>query len=235
MSSLAKFLEGGAFGILNDIVSTFHSDDGYAIPNRFEVLILPPPKNAGGSITNLFSGSERKSDARAISLRCESISLPGRSLNTEEDTNIYGPSREVVKGATYAGEVAMTFQASSGLDERVFFEEWQKQAFDETSWNVGYYNDFVSRVEIYLLDKQDQRRYGIKLHEAYPKEIVATELNQGTRGDIIKNSVNFQYRYWTTLDIQRQAPNLGDKIFSTIVNTVERNISANIPKVLTRL
>ena len=42
MASLAKFLEGGAFGVLNDILSEFHSDDGYAIPNRFEVLISAP-------------------------------------------------------------------------------------------------------------------------------------------------------------------------------------------------
>ena len=38
MASLARFLEAGAFGVLNDILSTFHSDEGYAIPNRFEVL-----------------------------------------------------------------------------------------------------------------------------------------------------------------------------------------------------
>ena len=36
MADIAKFLEGGAFGVLNDIVSTFHSDDGHAVPNRFE-------------------------------------------------------------------------------------------------------------------------------------------------------------------------------------------------------
>ena len=42
MASLAKFLEGGAFGGLNDILSTFHSEDGSAVPNRFECLILPP-------------------------------------------------------------------------------------------------------------------------------------------------------------------------------------------------
>ena len=52
MASLARFLEAGAFGVLNDILSTFHSDEGYAIPNRFEVLILSPPKRGGGITTN---------------------------------------------------------------------------------------------------------------------------------------------------------------------------------------
>ena len=61
MAGLAKFLEGGAFGVLNDILSTFHSDEGYAIPNRFEVMIFPPAGVLGG--------------AREVSLRCEPIQI----------------------------------------------------------------------------------------------------------------------------------------------------------------
>ena len=235
MANLAKFLEAGAFGVLNDILSSFHSDEGYAIPNRFEVLILSPPKRGGGITTNAYAGSERGSDARAVSLRCESVNLPGRNLNTLTDTNIYGPTREIVDGVTYAEEIAMTFQASSGLDERVFFEEWQKQAFDENSWNVGYYNDYVSEVQIYLLDRKDQRRYGLRLLEAFPKTIEATELNQGSNNELIKTSVNFSFRYWETLDANRISRPLGDLIASNLLDTVQRSIVANLPRVLSKL
>ena len=235
MANLAKFLEAGAFGVLNDILSSFHSDEGYAIPNRFEVLILSPPKRGGGITTNAYAGSERGSDARAISLRCESVSLPGRNLNTLTDTNIYGPTREIVDGVTYAEDISMTFQASSGLDERVFFEEWQKQAFDENSWNVGYYNDYVSEVQIYLLDRKDQRRYGLRLLEAFPKTIEATELNQGSNNELIKTSVNFSFRYWETLDANRISRPLGDLIASNLIDTVQRSINANLPRILTKL
>ena len=235
MANLAKFLEAGAFGVLNDILSSFHSDEGYAIPNRFEVLILSPPKRGGGITTNAYAGSERGSDARAVSLRCESVSLPGRNLNSLTDTNIYGPTREIVDGVTYAEDITMTFQASSGLNERVFFEEWQKQAFDENSWNVGYYNDYVSEVQIYLLDRKDQRRYGLKLIEAFPKTIEATELNQGANNEIIKTSVSFSFRYWETLDANRVSRPLGDLIASNLIDTVQRSINANLPRILTKL
>ena len=235
MASLARFLEAGAFGVLNDILSTFHSDEGYAIPNRFEVLILSPPKRGGGITTNAYAGSERGSDARAVSLRCESIQLPGRNLNTLTDSNIYGPTREIVDGVTYAEDISMIFQASSGLNERVFFEEWQKQAFDENTWNVGYYNDYVSEVHIYLLDRKDQRRYGIKLMEAFPKTIEGTELNQASNNEIIKTSVSFSFRYWTTLDANRISRPLGDLIASNLIDTVQRSIVANLPRVLTKL
>ena len=221
MASLAKFLEGGAFGVLNDILSEFHSDDGYAIPNRFEVLISAP----GSSST----------EARKVSMRVETVLIPGRNLNTLTDSNIYGPTREIVDGVTYAEDISMTFQASSGLEERVFFEEWQKKAFNEETWDVGYHQDYTSEVQIYLLDKQDQRRYGIRLHDAWPKTIGEVTLNQAPSSEIIKIPVTFSYRWWETLDINRQAPNLKEKIFSTVINTVERNITRNIPRVLTRL
>ena len=219
---LAQFLEGTAFGVLNDILSSFHSEDGgYAVPNRFEVIITRP----GGSAT----------ESRKVSMRCESINLPGRNLNSTTDSNIYGPTREIVDGVTYADDINMTFQASSGLEERVFFEEWQALAFDERSWNVGYYNDYISTVDIYVLDRQDQRRFGLKLHEAFPKTIGATDLSQSANNELIKLAVTFSFRYWTTLDVERQRPSLSEKIFDTITTGVERQISSNLPKILTRL
>ena len=251
MASLAKFVEGGAFGVLNDILSTFHSDDGYAVPNRFECLILPPPaifradtrtkwtwpatgypEGFMGTTTAPFRSSGK---SREVSMRCESVSMPGRTLATNEDTTIYGPAREIVDGVVFAGDVDMLFQASSGLEERVFFEEWQKMAFSEVDWSVGYHYDYVSEVQIYLLDKQNQRRYGIRLHEAFPKTIGPVALNQAPASEIIKIPVSFSFRWWETLDINRQSPSLQDKIFSTVINTVERNITRNIPKILTRL
>ena len=40
---------------------------------------------------------ERDSDSRTISLRAESVILPGRTLTTSTDSNIYGPDREIVE------------------------------------------------------------------------------------------------------------------------------------------
>ena len=238
MADIAKFVEGGAFGVFNDILSTFHSDDGYAVPNRFECLILPPfgaiPERSDAS-GNYRPTPLDANDARATSMRCESVSMPGRTLATSEDTNIYGPVREIVDGVVYAGDVEMLFQASSDLKERAFFEDWQRRAFSEETWDVRYHAEYVSEVQIYLLDKQDQRRYGVRLHEAYPKTIGPVALNQAPATEIIKIPVSFSFRWWETLDVTRQAPSLKEKIFSTVINTVERNISRNIPSVLSKL
>ena len=150
------FIEEAAFrdDALNEIMSGFHTENGYAVPNRFEVIITPPKKMGATTVYNPSHGSDRGHDVRSISLRCESVNLPGINLNTLTDSNIYGPTREIVDGVTSAEDIAMVFQASAGLDERVFFEEWQKQAFDSTTWDIGYYHDYVSVIDLYLLNIQ---------------------------------------------------------------------------------
>ena len=234
--SLAQFLETTAFGALNDILSVFHSKNGYAIPNRFEVVIIPPTAIGRNSPTVFQSLlSKGPTTARDVSLRVESVTLPGRNLNTLTDSNIYGPSREIVDGITYAEDIKMSFQASSDLTERRFFEEWQKLAFNEKTWDVGYYHDYVAQIDMYLLDKQDKRRFGIKLWECFPKTIDGTELNQGTNNEIIKNDVSFSFRYWTQLDINAKSTNLTDRLVTTFFGTVERKITGSIPKILNRL
>jgi hypothetical protein len=152
-----------------------------------------------------------------------------------DDTNIYGPVRQIVDGVTYAEDITMVFQSSSGLSERTFFEDWQREAFNDVNWNVKYHKDYVSTIEIYLLDRQDKRRYGIKLFDAFPKTIGAIDLNYASNNEIIKTPVTFSFRYWETLDKDRQSGNLLDDIFETVINSVTRNISRNIPRVLRNL
>ena len=236
MAGLPNFIEGAAFGVLNDILAGFRDNNGFAQPNRYEIIIIPPAKIGGGGNENIFNNQERQSDLRKISLRASSVTLPGRNLATAQESNVYGPDREIVEGVTYADDISMQFQASSGLDERVYFENWQRQAFNEKTWNIGYYKDYTGEIEIYVLDKQDQKRYGIKLWEVFPKTIGATELSYGAMDEIMLLPVNFTFRYWTSLD-QNQNPdiNLGDRIFNTVVNSAEREINRNIPRVLNRL
>ena len=177
----------------------------YARPNRFEVHIFRPPgaHSSGGNITNPAAGSTNLFDLRKINLRCESITLPFRTLGTMEDSNIYGPTREIVNGVSYAGDIDLTFQSNGDLKERVFFEEWQKQAFDETTWTLNYHKDYVSEIQIYLLDMQDTRVYGVVLHEAYPKTINGIDLSQDGEG-IIKTTVSMSFRWWEGLDETRE-------------------------------
>ena len=222
---MAQFTEPKSFSTLKNMIAQINSSghtDGYAVPNRFEVLITPPALLA----------TKYHTQPQVVSLRCESISMPGRNLNTTTDSNIYGPTREIVDGVTYAEDISMVFQASSGLGERVFFEEWQKLAFDESTWNIGYYNDYVSIIDVYILDRKDQRTFGLKLWECFPKTITGTELNHATNNEIIKTSISFSFRYWETKDVERQMV-YGESYGNAYDGTaVTRNIARNQPAII---
>ena len=139
-------------------------------------------------------------------------------------------------GVTYADEIDIEFQSSSDLQERVFFENWQRQTFNEKTWNLQYYDDYIGEIEIYILDKQDQRRYGVKLWEVFPKTVNPTSLAFDANDTLFLTSVGFSFRYWTSLD-QSQNPDVSffDRALETVVNSAERNLTRNVPAVLNKL
>jgi len=234
MAVLPRFLEGAAFGVLNDILSGFRANEGFARPNHYEVMIYKPALKSD----NIMSENMNSHDIAGvtgmdkISMRCESVTLPGRTLSTVDDTNIHGPRRQVVDGVMFADSVSMTFQSSADGAERVAFEKWQHRAFNPKTWQVGYYNHYVGTVEIWLLDNQMQRRYGIQLMEAFPSILGDVTLSGAPSAEILKWDVSMNFRYWQTSDITQQKSTLADKLTKTLVNVAERNLSRALPAVM---
>ena len=206
MSIQPQFIESHTSSGMNNALSSFRTNEGAAQPNKYEVVIFPPTVPASGNHNpskRFLSESISLSDKKEISLRCESVTLPGRNLSSTPDTNVHGPLREVVNNVNYADSVAMVFQASADLRERVFFEKWQYTAFNPDTWNVGYYNDYIGEVDIYLLDKNNQRKYALRLMECFPKSIAQTDLSYASNNEIIKLTIDMNFRYWITLDINQ--------------------------------
>ena len=225
-------VSGAAFGTLNEVIGLYRSKDGIARPSRYEVVILPPT----GSPTNPFTSALTATDsARNVSLKCENISFPGRNIDTSPDTNIYGPTREIATGFSFA-ELSATFQSSSDLREKEFFENWQKASFNANTWAMQFYNDYIGEIQIYLLDEQNERRYGVKVWECFPKNIGEQTLNYGTINEQLKLNVTFSYRYWTNLGTEANLPQpLTDRITHRLTDTVTRRLTAQIPAVFSKL
>ena len=240
--NLGKVLEGTAYGVLNEILAEFRSDDGYALPSRYEVVLLPPQGTRGkpkGALGNIFAKVMQENTGegttRKTGLQCESIEFPGRNLDTNPDTNIYGPTREIVQGYSYA-EITAVFRCSSDMREKTFFETWQRLAYNPTTWSMGYYDDYSGGLQIFQLDQKDKRRYGVQLIECFPKNIAAQSLSSAQATDVQKISVTFSYRYWKNLTDEADLPiPLRDRIEEVVVNSAERQIRAAIPRVLSRL
>jgi len=242
LGKASPLLEGTAYGVLNEILSGFRSGDGYARPSRYEIFIQPPNGVAGegrSELRNIWALVMNQNSAddtvRRTSLRCSQVSFPGRTLDTQQDTNIYGPVRNIVQGFSFA-ELQAQFQLSTDLREKTFFETWQRIAFNPQTFDVGYYNSYIGGMQIWQLDENDRRKYGVELVECFPKSIEPVTLDYAAANQIETFGVSFAYRYWKNLTDEDDLPKrLGERIGELIVNNIERNFRANIPKVLSRL
>ena len=228
-------IEGTAYAVLNEIFGVFRGKGGFARPSRYEVILNPP----AGTNTNIASSQiqEFRGDdtVRQTSLACENISFPGRNIDTTEDTNIYGPTRQIATGFSYA-EVSATFRCSRDMREKRYLEAWNKLAYNPATWAMSYYEDYVGSVQIFQLDDNDERTYGIELIEAYPKTIAAQTLGYAQNNAYQTVDITFSYRYWKNLTDESDLPKpLIDRIAERAVNTVTRRITSQIPSVLRRL
>ena len=238
--NLGKMVEGPSYAVLNEILGEYRTNEGFSRPSRYEILLLPPTgvrgtASNGGDVTNIFSRVMGEAlgngTVRSTSLRCEAISFPGRNLDTTPDTNIYGPTREIVDGYSYA-PINATFQCASDMREKLYFETWQRLAYNVQTWAMQYYEDYVGSVQIFQLDEKDNRRYGVELVEAFPKTIAEQALSYASTNEINKIGVTFSYRYWKNLTDEADLPKpLQDRIANILVNTVERRLLSNLPKV----
>jgi hypothetical protein len=167
---------------------------GTALASHYEVMVFPPANHPA-----------TQDEKRSISMRCESVAMPGMNLASSPDVNMYAVQQEVVDGVTFSGSTNMVFTASQNFSERKFFEQWQGLAWKRNSWNIGYYDDYVGSAEIYLLDRSHKKVFGVKLFDVFPKEINGTDLSYApASGAGLKLTVQMQYKYWDALSIERQ-------------------------------
>ena len=158
---------------------------GLARTNRFEVIIIAPP---GFDVTG--------STASRVSLLCETASFPLLNITTKQH-RIYGPAYQRPVTSEYGGEgIPFTFHVDRNMDIKVFFDNWMQNIVFRDSYNVAYQSSYVTDVEIYQLDEQNNYTYGIKLLEAFPRSLNVMELNHSAQNQTHRLTVLFAYRKW---------------------------------------
>ena len=179
---------GGTVGTFLGVIG----QNGLARKNRYKVHVEGiGPNKAIRNVPGL--------DLSTLNLMCESIAFPAQNLRSTPDTLRFGPEREQVQGVTY-GEITASFICSTDLREKIFFEEWHKLVFNQNSWEVNYYDQFIGSMKIKQDDRQDKTTYGVELFEVYPKTI--TQMDVGyAQNDIYQSlSIEFQYHRWIQTD-----------------------------------
>ena len=168
------------------MLSTFQANiatTGFARPNRYRISISGNgPQAAGGFRNNM-------------AMMCESISFPGQNMMSSADTLRFGPEREFITGVSY-GPISASFICSPDMNEKRFFERWQEQTIDLTTWEPKYYSDYIGGMKIYQLDRDNRATYVVELFEVYPKTITEQSLGYATNDSYQTISVELEYHHW---------------------------------------
>jgi len=165
-------------------------------------------------------------NARRVQAFCKSIEMPDREVVTKEVRHGNAPSRNIAYDFK-SGEINATFYADKFLRERSYFEAWQQAAFSPKSFNMNYYDNYVTDMRIYQLgqyasrQERDDITYAVQLFDAFPSQISKVDYDY-TANEVQTFTVTFKFRYWINFFLDKNgAIDLGQSIGN--VPTIKQN------------
>ena len=137
-----------AGGAIDKFQARMESAKGFARLARYQVHINPPPKFAAAMKDLGFNLNDY---ADGLSMMCDSITMPGKDLQTATMKHGQELARQYVESHVYEGTITASFYLEDNLAAKSFFEVWQSLAVTNGSNNVNYYDDYVGSMKIYQL------------------------------------------------------------------------------------
>ena len=119
---------------IDDFKSQIGKGGGLARGNLFKIF-LPP-----------LTG-----DAREMNLLCKATSLPGRQILSTE--KFMGLQTSKIAYGHAIEDMQLTFHCLNDMKVREYFEIWQNLAVNQSTQEVGYYNDYTHPVIIQHIKK----------------------------------------------------------------------------------
>jgi hypothetical protein len=180
--------------------------------NRFQ-LNINPPKNLA---------TDKYPFGRRLMIRTVSVDLPGNVLETIPDNNIYGPNRNIVQGISYADAIDAKFLMDENFEVHQYFQSWQRLMYDDKTWNMRYYNDYVGTMDIFILNRDHRPTAAFRLWEVYPSTIGSISLDMGNRTPINEFTVSFSFRFWSDIGKYgtKQPTEVADRTTATLQNQI---------------
>ena len=161
---------------------------GMARTNRFKVRLTMPK-----CMINGYAKPPQSVDMRKVELFCDQVQLPGVNFSTIQNRT-FGEFRETPYEKLYDA-VNMSFYVDKDLMVKTFFDTWMSGIQDKTRRTFNYYDQYITDIELQVMDTVDKTVYIVNLHEAYPKTVGSIQLDLASK-DIMKLNVSFQYKYF---------------------------------------
>lgn len=185
---------------IDALKSTIGKKGGLAKANRFNVIFTPPTQsllnlNPEVLVGSLLSGNTPSvknliNDPRDISILCEQVTLPSRSISTLD----YMADKQSNKFpyTNIDGDVNMTFILTNDMYMKTMFDSWASTVIDVDNYDLGYKDDFSTDVIIQTVNEKNVPTYGVKLEKAYPIDVALVNLNN-TDGEYLRLTVSLAY------------------------------------------
>ncbi len=197
--AITSLIDGGLDGFLGEVTGQGFGGDidrikaaisahgGIARNNRFRVRFQAPT-----SVTKI------NDSGRDHEFLCESASIPGKQILTSE-RNVAFRRPELVPYGYTVDNVTLTFICTSDMFYKKLFQNWVDFIVNPRSQVVKYKSSYAVPVSIEILNLQNKPIYNVVLQEAFPLNVNAIELSNGTNDDYIRVSVEMAH---TDIDIQ---------------------------------
>lgn len=193
---------------------------GFYLPNRYEVILNLPSSLRTNNASFLSPITRNNDTVKRVSMSAKTANLPGRSLVTVTNENIYGPTHEMATGQTY-GDLSITFFMGEDFGERYFFEDWQKLTFNIDTFDLNYYNEYIGSIEIFALNKQDERIFGLEIQECFPDSIDGTDVSADSQTAPAELTVAFKYRKFRNIATESADGNNESRAQRTAIGTTQ--------------
>lgn len=217
-------------------------NDGILRNHSFIVAFSPPNK-----VADSIKDTDPLSIARAMSIRCDSVNIPGIDLQSIQSIYRYGygPAEKHVYGVAFK-DVTLSFLSDAQAHQYKVFNQWMNliynmdmsKGIDFVSsytggepYQVEYRDQYAVDMYIYVYNEMTQQVLKIVMLEAYPISLMDTQMAWGLQNDVVRMYVTMAYKsfFIQTVDISD-----GSQGQSDIPIDVQQQFSQNTPPPLVK-
>lgn len=203
--------------------STLAKRGGLAKTNYFSIYMTTPILNLSldNALSNVVSGNlnpmQAFNDPRDITLLCESCTLPGRQIATNEYATMKHATK---KPYGYINEdVTFTFLLTEDYYMKDVMDAWQAQIIDFKTNRLRYKGNYARDIVIQQLSSKGTPIYTVKLLNAFPVSVNGIELSNTGENTVQKVTVTMAYDDWTNEGLIDGALDVVDSIADGISQT----------------
>jgi hypothetical protein len=123
------------------------------------------------------------------------IDIPDFTLESTH-ASLWGKKFSVVNGMTES-PVSITFISDKDMKLRHCFELWMNKIFNKETFTAGYFDDYISDIEISVLNGKFDVIRKYQMMDAYPESLSKITLSHDSdTGTVMTFSASFVYKEW---------------------------------------